>query len=160
MSTTGKSVVTLPSETEVTVAREFDAAPDLVFRAHSEPALLSRWLATPGYKMTVKEHAFEVGGKYLHTWTSEQDGSSFSFAGEFQEIVPNAKIVQVERFVGAPGHCLCTTTFEDLGGKTRLVTNMNYDSQATRDMAVSTGMTDGMEVCYAQLEAIATSGAI
>lgn len=155
-----KSIVTLPSDTEVHIVREFDADVNLVYRANTEDALIVRWMATPGWNLELKEHDLRPGGHYYMEWTSTGDQGSFAFEGDFKEIVPNEKLVMVERFVGAPGHCLVTTTFEDLGGRTRLTMNMNYDSPESRDMAVKTGMTDGLEVCFQTLEGIVTTEAI
>ena len=46
------------------------------------------------------------------------------------------------------------TTFTEKDGITTLVVLMDYGSKEARDGAVSTGMTDGMEVSYSRLDAL------
>jgi protein-L-isoaspartate(D-aspartate) O-methyltransferase len=43
MTSSGKAVVTLPSDTQILITREFDAAAHLVYRASTEPELIKRW---------------------------------------------------------------------------------------------------------------------
>jgi hypothetical protein len=44
------------------------------------------------------------------------------------------------------------TTFAEKDGVTTLVTLMDFGTKAMRDAAVSTGMTDGMEMGYERLD--------
>jgi endo-1,4-beta-xylanase len=59
---------------------------------------------------------------------------------------PDAKrLVQTFEFDGAPGHvALESATFEDLGGRTRLVTHSVYQSVEDRDAMVESGMESGL----------------
>jgi hypothetical protein len=45
-----------------------------------------------------------------------------------------------------------TNQFSERGGVTTLVVTMLFPSKAARDGAVSTGMTDGMEIGYRRLD--------
>lgn len=152
--------VSTPSATEVRVKRSFAAGVELVWRAYTEPELIQRWLlGPPGWTMPVCEMDLRVGGKYRWRWRSEDDGKEFGFFGEFQEVTPHAKIVHTEAY--DPGDvggtmggepALVTVTYAEQGGVTQVTTTIKFATQADRDAAVSTGMTDGMELGYQRLD--------
>ena len=45
-------------------------------------------------------------------------------------------------------------TFNETNGITNVTTTIKFASQADRDAAMSTGMTDGMEMSYKQLDGV------
>ncbi|HEX7086004.1 MAG TPA: SRPBCC family protein [Vicinamibacterales bacterium] len=156
-----KAQVTLPSDREVQVTRSFKAPRALVYRAHTEPDLMRRWmLGPPGWSMTVCEMDVRVGGKYRWRWRNEQDGNEFGFFGEFREVQPPERIVHAEYYdpgtLGGPmpsdRPALVTATFTEEDGVTTLTSIIDFGSKEGRDAALSTGMTDGMEQSYQLLE--------
>lgn len=152
----------LPSETEVLVKRSFDAPVRLVWRAYMEPGLMRRWCGgPPGWTMTVCEMDMRVGGKYRWRWRSEENGQEFGFTGDVLEVSVHAKIVHTQAFdagnlgVSMGGEpSVITVTFRETNGITHVTTTIRYASKADRDEALATGMTDGMEVSYQQLDAL------
>ncbi|MGD9631554.1 MAG: SRPBCC family protein [Pyrinomonadaceae bacterium] len=152
----------LPSDTEVLVKRSFDAPVNLVWRAYMEPDLLRRWCTgPPNWSMPVCEMDMRVGGEYQWRWRNDDDGMEFGFTGEVLEVVPHAKIVHTQAF--DPGNMsiamggepsIITVTFEEADGITNVATTIKYASKADRDEALSTGMTDGMEVSYKRLDQV------
>lgn len=152
----------LPSDTEVLVQRSFDAPVKLVWRAYMEPDLLRRWCTgPPNWSMPVCDMDMRVGGDYQWRWRNDEDGMEFGFTGEVLEVDPHAKIVHTQVF--DPGNMgiamggepsIITVTFEDTDGITNVSTNIKYASKADRDEALSTGMTEGMEMNYQVLEAL------
>jgi len=150
----------LPSDIEVLVQRSFDAPVRLVWRAYMEPELLRRWCSgAPGWSMAVCEMDMRAGGQYRWRWRSDESGQEFGFTGEVLEVVPHARIVHTQIF--DPGDLgfsmgsepsIVTVSFEEAGGITHVATTIRYASKPDRDAAVSTGMTDGMEVSYKQLD--------
>lgn len=152
----------LPSDTEVLVKRSFDAPVNLVWRAYMEPGLMRRWCGgQPGWSMPVCEMDMRVGGRYRWRWRSEENGQEFGFTGEVLEISPHTKIVHTQVFdAGTLGvsmgskPSIITVTFQEINGITNVVTTIRYASKADRDAAVATGMTDGMEVSYRQLDSL------
>lgn len=152
----------LPSETEVLVKRSFDAPVTLVWRAYMEPALMRRWCGgPPGWSMPVCEMDMRVGGTYRWRWRSEESGQEFGFTGEVLEVAPHAKIVHTQIFDAGDLGCsmgsepsIITVTFQETGGITHVTTTIRYASKADRDAAFATGMTDGMESSYTQLDAL------
>ena len=154
--------VSTPSETEVLVKRSFDAPVALVWRAYTEADLMRRWmLGPPGWSMPVCEMDLRVGGKYRWRWRSDENGQEFGFYGEYQEVTPHAKIVHTEYFDpgdigGTMGEkpALVSVTFEEVNRVTHMATCVKYASQADRDAALSTGMTEGMEMSYKLLDGV------
>lgn len=155
-----KAQVSLPSDTEVRVTRDFKAPRKLVWQAHTEPKLFQRWIGGyPGWTMPVCEMDVRVGGKYQWRWRQDEDGKEFGFYGEFREVDAPEKIVSAEFFdPGSFGGAMSTnptinrTTFTEKNGVTTLIVLIEYDSKEARDAAISTGMTDGMETSYERLD--------
>ena len=153
--------VSFPSEREVRVTRSFNAPRTLVWDAHTKPELVQKWmLGPPGWTMPVCEMDVRVGGKYRWRWRNQEDGKEFGFHGTFKEVKAPSRIVHDEYFdpgdVGGampsndPAHI--TLELSASGGVTTLVSTMRFASKEARDGAVSTGMTDGMEMGYARLD--------
>ena len=157
--------VTLPSDTEVRVTRSFHAPRTLVWQAHTVPKLVQRWMpGYPGWSMPVCEMDVRPGGKYRWRWRSDENGQEFGFFGTFKEVDAPAKMTQEEYFdpgdVGGEvtgampvnNPAINRSTFTEKNGVTTVVVLMDYGSKAARDAAVSTGMTDGMETSYQNLD--------
>src|ERR1700687_5470289 len=81
----------------VVVTRRFAATPEAVYRAHTEPALIQKWLLGPeGWTMPVCISEPKPGGRIRYEWTNGK-GQGFYLTGEYVELVPSSKIVHVER---------------------------------------------------------------
>ena len=149
---------------EVVVTRAFKAPRKLVWDAHTKPELLKRWMTGyDGWTMPVCEMDVRVGGKYRWRWRSNEDGKEFGFFGKFREVEAPSKLAHEEYYdpgdvsefggsmeSGEPA--LITSEFSESGGVTSLTVTMLFASKQARDGAVATGMTDGMEFSYAQLD--------
>jgi uncharacterized protein YndB with AHSA1/START domain len=162
--TIDKAQVTLPSDREVRVTRSFKASRTLVYRAYTEPELVRRWmLGPPGWSMPVCEMDVRVGGRFQWRWRSEENGSEFGFSGTYREVLPASRIVHTEAYEpgevggGYPGpEAIVTVTFAEDGGVTTVTTLIDFGSKESRDAAVATGMTDGMEQSYQLLDRLLT----
>ena len=102
VASSGTAVVTLPEETQILITREFDAPKHLVYRAYTEPELISQWWSGERGKVTSVEVDLRVGGAWRYVMMANE-GFEVAFHGEYQEIVPNEKLVNTEVFEGAPG---------------------------------------------------------
>jgi uncharacterized protein YndB with AHSA1/START domain len=156
-----RAEVSLPSDTEVRVSRSFHAPRKLVWQAHTDPKLVTRWmLGPPGWSMPVCEMDVRPGGKFRWRWRSDEGGQEFGFFGTFTEVEAPAKLSHDEYFdPGDVGSSMPTdkpavirTSFTEKNGVTTLVTLMDFGTKESRDAAVSTGMTDGMEMGYQRLD--------
>ena len=160
MPATNKVEVTTPSDSEIVVSREFDAPRTLVYLAFTKPELVQKWLlGPPGWTMPICEIDLRVGGKYHYRWRSESEKQEFGFVGTFQKIDPNVRLETIEEPEGipTPGKASISTSFTDVGQKTRVVYVMDFGTKAARDAAVATGMTDGMEMSFKLLDKLVGS---
>src|SRR5262245_5705437 len=156
-----KARVDLPSEHEVMVSRSFKAPRELVYKAYTTPSLVQRWLlGPPGWTMPVCEMDVRVGGKYRWRWRSDTDGKEFGFHGTFREVDPPRRIVHMEYYdpgdVGGDmgNGALITVELTEADGITTMRALMDFGTKAARDAAMSTGMTEGMEVSYQLLDGV------
>lgn len=153
----GKGVQTsIVDDTHVAITRAFDAPRHLLWRAHTEPELMRRWLLGPdGWELTVAENDLVVGGAYRTAWapTGDTAGEPFGFEGENLVIEPERRMVTTERMSGTdfPG-TVNDLSFDESDGVTLLTLLITYANVEQRDMILATGMTDGMEASYARLE--------
>jgi uncharacterized protein YndB with AHSA1/START domain len=138
----------------VRIVREFDAPKEMVFRAHTDPELVVRWLGPRNLTMTIDTWDCRTGGSYRYV--HERDGEQFGFRGTFHEVRPNELIVQTFTFEGFPdGVALEKLTLEDLGdGRTRLVATSLVDSFEGRDAFVASGMETGVVEGYERLDEV------
>jgi len=149
--------VSLPSDREIQITRDFDARRGLVFDAFTKPELVRRWLlGPPGWTMPLCEIDLRVGGAYRYVWRSEKDGSQMAVGGVFREVTPLERLVASEKFDDAwyPGEALDTTVFVETRGITRTTITVLYESREARDAARRSGMEYGMAAGYNRLEAL------
>jgi uncharacterized protein YndB with AHSA1/START domain len=157
--------VALPSDVEVRVTRSFHAPRTLVWQAHTVPKLAQRWLGYPGWSMPVCEMDVRLGGKYRWRWRSDENGKEFGFFGTFNEVDEPAELSYDQYYdpgdfggaMPSDSPTRIRTSFTEKNGVTTLVCLMDFGSKEARDAAVSTGMTDGMEVSYQRLDALVVS---
>ncbi len=151
-----KLILKTEGDRHVIVTRRFAASPEAVFRAHTEPKLIQKWLLGPdGWTMPACICEARPGGKIRYEW-SDGKGSGFFLTGEFVELVPFSRIVHVERMhlpdPTPDNHVV--TTFEKDGAGTLMTMRMTLPDAATRAAMLATGMEHGMEASYARFEAM------
>src|SRR4051794_8262444 len=98
-TSTGTAVVTLPSDTQIRITREFDAPRHLVYRAYTTPELVKRWWSGDRGEVASAEIDLRVAGAWRYVM-SANGGFEVAFHGEFREIVPNERLVFTEVFEG------------------------------------------------------------
>ena len=149
--------MTLPSDTQLLITREFDAPRHLVYKAWTTPELVRRWWSGQRGTMTVVEIDLRVGGTWRYVMEA-QGGFEVAFHGEFREIVENERIVMTEVYEAQPGEgSLDTITFSDVGGRTRLEMLMELPTKEARDMVLESGMELGIREQMELLEQLAIS---
>ncbi len=152
----GQLEISTPSDTEILFRRSFSAPRQLVWDAHTKPELVKRWLTgPPGWSMPVCEIDLKVGGRFRYVWRNE-NGSDMGMGGEFREISEPQRIVHSELFDQdwTGGEAIVTMLLDETDGRTNMQMTVAYSSLAARDGALQTGMADGMEFGYANLDAL------
>lgn len=160
----GKATVTLPSETQILIEREFDAPPELVFRAYTTPELVKRWWSGKRGTVTSVDIDLRVGGRWRYVMVANE-GQEVAFHGEYREIVPGERLVstKVYEMPGVAGpdddepSTLNTATFAAERGRTRLSVLVECHERSVRDAIIDSGMEGGMQEGMDALEEIARS---
>lgn len=150
-----EATITLPSDREIVITREFDAPRQLVFECHTDADLYRQWYGlASAADTTVCEIDFRVGGR----WRSSQsfaDHGDVTFSGVFREIDPPNGYVFTESFEGFPGPpAIVTMRFEEVDGRTRLTSTSEYETTEIRDIVMQSGMEHGVREMYGRLDAL------
>jgi uncharacterized protein YndB with AHSA1/START domain len=157
MTSSGTAVVTLPTQTQILITREFDAPRHLVYRAWTAPELIKRWWSGERGEVTSAEVDLRVGGKWRYVMVAH-GGFEVAFHGEYIEIVPNERIVSTEVYEGAPdAAAVSTLTLAEAAGRTTMTLLVQHENQAHRDAHINSGMEVGMQEGMAKLERVARS---
>jgi uncharacterized protein YndB with AHSA1/START domain len=148
-------------DTHIVVTRRFAAPPESVYRAHTDPKLIQKWLLGPeGWTMPVCEVDARPGGKFRYEWKNAQ-GSGFHITGEYVELKSSSRIVHVERMWlpdPTPDNHV-DTRFDRDGAGTLMTIRMTLPDEKTRAGMLATGMAGGMEASYVRLEGLIPFGA-
>jgi uncharacterized protein YndB with AHSA1/START domain len=157
MSGLRSAEVTLPTEEQVLITREFDADRRRVFDAWTKPELIERWWHAKRGKVTITEVDLRVGGRWR--WgMATHEGFEFAFSGEYREIVQNERLVFTEVYEPTGGEgSVNTLTLQEHDGRTLLTLLVQHASRAERDMHVESGMEDGLQDALDLLEEVAAS---
>jgi uncharacterized protein YndB with AHSA1/START domain len=163
MASSGTATVTLPTDEQILITREFDAPRELVYRAWTEPELVKRWWSGRRGEMTMAEIHLRVGGAWRYVMVAD-GGFEVAFHGEFREIVPNERIVTTEVYelpdaepLPAADEPVNVITFEETDGRTTLTVLVQTTSKELRDAIVDSGMEAGMQEGLDLLEEVAIS---
>jgi uncharacterized protein YndB with AHSA1/START domain len=156
MNTMNKLTLTTEGDKLVIITRHFAAPPEAVYRAHTEPAIIQKWLLGPdGWTMPVCINEARPGGKFRYEWTNSK-GQGFYITGELLKLEPYSRIVHIERmFLPDPtpdSHV--ETSFEPDGEGTLLTMSITLPNSATRAQMLSSGMEHGLEASYVRLEGV------
>src|SRR5918996_3799335 len=157
MPMTSNATVTLPTDEQILITREFDAPRHLVYRAWTTPELVRRWWSGNRGEVTVAEIDLQVGGAWRCVMVTD-DGFEAAFHGEYREIVPNERIVSTEVFEGMPdAEAVNTMTLSETDGRTTLEILVQHSSKEHRDAHIESGMEAGMQDAMDLLEQVAIS---
>ena len=160
VTSSGTATVTLPTDEQILITREFDAPKHLVYKAFTTPELVKRWWHANRGEVTIAEIDLRVGGTWRYVSVTT-DGFEAGFHGEYREIVPNERIVSTEVYEGIPDAeehaALNTLTLAEVDGRTILTVLVEHPTKEGRDAHINSGMEAGMQVALDLLEQVAIS---
>jgi uncharacterized protein YndB with AHSA1/START domain len=150
----------LKSDRELLITRTFNAPARIVFDAWTKAELVKRWWAPKSHGVSIAECNADVrvGGSYRYV-LRPQEGDDIAFSGKYTEITPHSRLVYTQIFepMRDAGAVIVTITFEEQGGKTRLVSHELYPSKEAREAALGSGMEHGMRETLDQLDELVAS---
>jgi uncharacterized protein YndB with AHSA1/START domain len=163
VTNSNRATVTLPTDEQILIEREFDAPRHLVYKAYTTPELVKRWWHANRGEVTLVEIDLRVGGRWRYVMTA-CGGPEVGFHGVYREIVPNERIVSTEFYEGVPdgvseddATTLNTATFTETDGRTKLSILVQAKTRMTRDAIIESGMEDGLQDALELLEQTAAA---
>ena len=162
VASTGTAKVTLPTDEQILITREFNAPKDLVYKAYTTPELVTHWWSGQRGEMTSCEIDLRVGGTWRYVMLAN-NGFEVAFHGEYREIVPNERIVTTEVYEGLPEgqqpeeDVVNIVSFTEADGRTTLTLLVQTPSIEVRDAIINSGMEGGMQEGMDLLEQVAIS---
>jgi uncharacterized protein YndB with AHSA1/START domain len=151
--------ISTPTDTTLVLTRTFRAPRRLVWQAVFTPDKMRRWmLPPPGWTLTVCEVELRVGGALSLAWKNDEADPFMTLQGVFTEVLPHERATHTETMATGSGQTVGalveTHEFEEAGGVTTMRITQQYNSNEHRDGAIASGMDEGMEACYQQLDEV------
>ena len=149
MTTTARRATVTTEGADIVISRQFSAPAQLVYDVMTTPEHVRQWWGAGYGTMTACEIDLRVGGRW-HFAQATPDGQEVSFSGEYLELDPPGRMVHTEKFdnmpEGEPSTIVTTLTESD--GVTTLHAVCTYDSPATVELVIGTGMEHGLQSSY------------
>ena len=160
-TSSGSAKLTLPTDEQIVITREFDAPRHLVYRAYTTPDLVKRWFHAKRGTVTIADIDLRVGGTWRYVMVSDS-GEEVGFHGEYRELVPDERIVTTEVYEGVPEpeagqEVVNTVTLEEIDGRTRWTLVIQCPSREVRDAIIDSGMEAGLQDALDLIEELAGS---
>lgn len=154
--------MTAEAQHDLVLERVFDAPPEKVFRAWTDPAILPRWFAPRPFTTPKVEIDLRPGGVF-NTLMMSEDGTEYPNPGVVLEVVPNRRLVTTDAFgpgwvpTGQP-FMVAELTFEPLeGGRTKYTARARHWTAEAKAQHEQMGFHAGWGQCADQLaEVLAT----
>jgi uncharacterized protein YndB with AHSA1/START domain len=135
--------ITLPSELEIVMTREFAAPRELVFEAFTRPEHLKRWWGPRYLELSVCEVDLREGGSWRFV-QRDPSGQEYGFHGVYREIVPPERLVFTFIFDPFPKHdAVVTVLLEERSGRTTMRETIRHKTKEARDGQLQSGMEEG-----------------
>ena len=153
----GTATVTLPTDEQILITRDFDAPKELVYKAFTTPELVERWWHAKRGEVTSIDIDLRVGGRWRYVMVAD-GGFEVGFHGEYREIVPNERLVSTEVFELVPdAEALDTLTLAEVDGRTTMEILVQHQTKEHRDAHIESGMEAGLQDALDLLEQVAVS---
>lgn len=155
-----RTVTEVRSDLELVITRTIDGPVRIVYDAWTKLEHLVRWFAPKMVGVAGEGMVSDVrtGGSFRHVLTLH-GGGQISFRGTYLEVTPPTRLVYTSIFEPRPeaGEVLCTVTFEELGGKTKIVLHEKFPSKEALQAAMQSGMDASLDQLEELVAALVTS---
>ena len=144
--------LSLPSDLEIVVTRDFDASPAALFQAWTEPARVRRWVPCPTMTMPVCEIDLREGGPWRWVLRDPATGVDHPLSGHYTDVARPDRLVFTRRHESFPGSDhVVTVSFVERGGVTTVTQVFLHPSKQSRDGHLASGMEVGLEETWLRL---------
>ena len=148
--------VAMTDKTDLTLTRHFRAAPALLWRAITDPAILPRWQWAQDWPMVQCVMDLRVGGTFRWVWQTAPD-RLVGVKGRFLTVEPPHRLIHTEVFDEdwTGGETTVTQNLTETAPRTtRLAMTVRYSRGTARRAAAASGMVPGMAEAYARLDTV------
>ncbi len=156
--TTSKATTTTEGR-DLVLTRLFNASPEKIFNAWTEPALLKQWFAPLPWTVSNAETDVRPGGTNLIVMRSPE-GQEFPGHGVYLEVIKNQRLVFTNAFTKAwePSEqkplMVVEVTFKQQGDFTNYTSRVRHWTIADREAHEKMGFHQGWVTCAEQLAAL------
>lgn len=147
----------LPNKT-VTVIREFNASPDLVWRAWTERDILDQWWAPKPWKAETRSMDFRVGGHWLYAMVGPDNEKHWARA-DYQAINPQTSFELQDSFCDEDGNKTDTapsmhwiTSFASSAQGTKVTCVISFQSEKDLETIIEMGFREGFTAAHGNLD--------
>lgn len=139
---------------EIFITREFDLPVDLLFKAYTDPEIVSQWMGTNVLEMENNQH----GGYRFETRNANGD-IVFTAHGTIHDIIPEKMIVRTFQMINTPFPAQMEfLEFEKISDEKSKITIQNiYQSTEIRDQMLKLPFAQGINMAHNRLQEIASS---
>lgn len=135
-------IIAEPGKAEVLVTRVYDAPQKHVYKAYTEPDLVALWWGSEKYTAKIDKWDATKGGLWRIV-ERDAEGKKYAFHGVYHDLVSPERIVNTFEYEGLAGSVsLKTTTFDKIGGKTKVTSRTVFQGVKDRDEMFKAGMED------------------
>lgn len=141
---------------DLILVREFEATPDKLYQAWTEPAWITQWFAPAPWTTPKAQTDVRPGGSSVITMRGP-DGTEFPNRGVYLEVVPNKKLVFTDAYTSAwelaeKPFMTVTLTFDEIApGRTRYHARVSHWTITDREQHERMGFHQGWPVATEQL---------
>ena len=149
---TKHTLIAEPGSQMVTLICEFNAPRELVFKAMTDPKLITQWWGFRSTTTTVDKMEAKAGGVWRFV-DRDADGNEFAFHGVYHDVTRPERLVYTFEFEGMPGHVLLETILlEERDGKTFVTDSSVFQSVEARDGMLEAGLESGAAESWSMLD--------
>lgn len=117
-------------QAKITVETTIDADVRKVWECYTKPEHITKWnFAADDWQCPRASNDLKAGGKYAARMEAKDGSFGFDFEAIYDEVVDGKKL----SYTMEDGR-QAITRFEDLGGKTKVTTSFDAESQNSREM--------------------------
>lgn len=151
-------LVAEPGKQEIIITRLFEAPPELVFKAFTDPDAIRQWWGLRRSETIVDKMDPRPGGVWRYV-QRDANGNEDGFHGVYHDVESPERIVYTFEWEGMPGHVLLeTVTFEAQDGKTKMTDRSVFQTLEDRDGMLSSGMEEGADESWERLDEFLAKG--
>jgi uncharacterized protein YndB with AHSA1/START domain len=149
---TKHTLIAEPGSQMITLTREFNAPRELVFKAMTDPNLVTQWWGFRNTTTTIDKLEAKAGGVWRFV-DRDADGNEFAFRGVYHDVTRPERLVYTFEFEGMPGHVLLETILlEERDGKTFVTDSSVFQSVEARDGMLEAGLESGAAESWSMMD--------